>query len=478
MRFLEPKAGAVLGKYELLAPVAKGGMAQIWSARPVGSRGFRNVVAIKTIIKGQIDDRRLEQMFVQESIVATRVLHPNVVKTFEAGEHDGVLYMTMEWVDGEPLQVITAAARERGGLPLPISVYLVSQVLRGLHAAHELLDDDGQPMNVVHRDISPQNVMVTATGAVKLVDFGIAKTALQDDSLTEAGEIKGKFAYVSPEQVAGAALDRRSDVFATGVLLYMLTTGRHPFKGDSAAETVRNICGEAPALPPSQMREKYPVELERVLLKALEKRAERRFTTAEEMALALEAALPACAKPAFQKHVGDYVHELCGSRSTERRQQLRAAEERLERERNEGSSPMLAAISQGSLRALSIERMGSEIVIHAEADPSFDTLSLDIPERAKPSVLKRRLRQALWSSALLASGALVGIGARSLMPQAADARSHGASPVPSAVFEAGRVRPLGEPSHVPAQASGMRHSKRSTSTGVAPAPSGSTKPIQ
>ncbi len=175
----------------------------------MGSRGFRNVVAIKTILKGQLDDRRLEQMFLQEGAVAARVQHPNVVKTLEAGEHDGVLYLTMEWVDGEPLHVITAEAREHGGIPIPISVYLVSQVLRGLHAAHELVDDDGAPMNLVHRDISPQNVMVTSTGAVKLVDFGIAKTALHDNSLTEVGEIKGKFAYVSPEQVTGAALDRR-----------------------------------------------------------------------------------------------------------------------------------------------------------------------------------------------------------------------------------------------------------------------------
>jgi serine/threonine protein kinase len=474
VRFFEPKPGAVLGKYELLAPVAKGGMAQVWSARPVGSRGFRNVVAIKTILKGQLDDRRLEQMFLREGAVAARVQHPNVVKTFEAGEHDGVLYLTMEWVDGEPLHVITAEAREHGGIPIPISVYLVSQVLRGLHAAHDLVDDDGALMNLVHRDISPQNVMVTSTGAVKLVDFGIAKTAFHGDSLTEVGEIKGKFAYVSPEQVTGAALDRRSDVFAAGVLLYMLTTGRHPFKGENAAETVSKICSGVPALPPSRARVRFPPELERVLLKALEKQTEQRWATAEEMAVALEAAVPECSKPEFQKQVGDYVHQLCGSRSAERRQQLRIAEERLERERNEGSSPMLAAISQGSLRALSIERNGTEIVIHAEADASFDTLSLDIPERESTSPIKRRLRSALWSAVLLVSGALVGLGARSLMPRP-EAPGRSASPVPSAVFEAGRVRALNDPQ---GQASGIRHSNRSTSTGVSPAPSGSTKPIQ
>jgi len=472
VRFLEPKPGAVLGKYELLAPMARGGMAQVWSARPVGSRGFRNVVAIKTISKGQLDDRRLEQMFLQEGAVAPRVQHPNVVRTLEAGEHDGVLYLAMEWVDGEPLQAITAEARERGGIPIPISVHVVSQVLRGLHAAHEVVDEDGKPLGLVHRDISPQNVMVTSTGGVKLVDFGIAKTTLQDDSLTEAGEIKGKFAYVSPEQVAGAPLDRRSDVFAAGVLLYMLTTGQHPFKGENAAETVKRICSTTPALPPRKLTGDFPVELERVLQKALEKRADRRFATAEEMAAALDAAVPECSRPGYQKYVAGYVQELCGARSAKRRQELRAAEELLEREQGEGSSPVLAAISQGSLRALSIERMGSEIVIHAEADASFDTLSLGVAERIQP--VWRRVRTALWSAGLLVCGALVGLGARSLMPRSAEP-SGAASPVPTAVFEAGRVRELNE---APAQGAGMRQENRSTSTGASPAPSGSARPIQ
>ena len=231
MRRFDPEVGSKLGQYELLAPVGKGGMAQVWAARPHGARGLRHVVAIKTILCGQLDDARLEQMFLQEGAIAPRLQHPNLVKTLELGEHDGVLYLVMDWVDGEPLHVLSGDARDEGGLPLEISTYVLIQALRGLHAAHELCDEGGSPLGLVHRDLSPQNIMVTSEGEVKLVDFGIAKATALDSSLTDDGEIKGKYAYVSPEQVGGHGVDRRSDVFAAGVLLYMLTTGRHPFKG-------------------------------------------------------------------------------------------------------------------------------------------------------------------------------------------------------------------------------------------------------
>jgi serine/threonine-protein kinase len=450
VRRFDPEVGSKLGQYELLAPVGKGGMAQVWAARPHGARGLRHVVAIKTILCGQLDDARLEQMFLQEGAIAPRLQHPNLVKTRELGEHDGVLYLVMDWVDGEPLHVLSGDARDEGGLPLEISTYVLIQALRGLHAAHEVCDEGGSPLGLVHRDMSPQNIMVTSEGEVKLVDFGIAKATALDSSLTDAGEIKGKYAYVSPEQVGGHRVDRRSDVFAAGVLLYMLTTGRHPFRGQSAAETVKKICS-TPALLPSAASPDFPAELEAVLMRALEKSADARFANAEEMADALERALPACAAPGFRTRLAEYVKRLSGGRGSERRNTLRLAEERLERKHAEGSNPMLAALSKGSLRALSIDRVGSEIVIHAEADPSFDALSLGLTQDFQvPSRRARSLRSTAWGATLLCCGALVGLGARFAVAELATAAPARAaaieSPVPSVTLSIPERRKLELPS--------------------------------
>jgi serine/threonine protein kinase len=438
VRRFDPEVGSKLGQYELLAPVGKGGMAQVWAARPHGARGLRHVVAIKTILPGQLDDARLERMFLQEGAIAPRLQHPNLVKTRELGEHDGILYLVMDWVDGEPLHVLSGDARDEGGLPLEISTYVLIQALRGLHAAHELCDEGGALLGLVHRDMSPQNIMVTGEGEVKLVDFGIAKATALDASLTDAGEIKGKYAYVSPEQVGGQPVDRRSDVFAAGVLLYMLTTGRHPFRGQSAAETVKKICS-TPAVLPSAVSPEFPAELEAVLMRALEKSADARWVNAQEMADALERALPACAAPGFRQRLAEYVKRHSGNRGAERRNALRLAEERLERHRAEGSNAMLAALSKGSLRALSIDRVGSEIVIHAEADSGFDALSLGLSQDFQvPPRRARSLSSMARGAGLLCCGALAGLGARFAVAELAAAAPSRAtaveSPVPHATL--------------------------------------------
>jgi serine/threonine protein kinase len=342
------ESGKELGRYELLVPIAKGGMAQVWAARLLGSRGFTKLVAIKVIAAGGMDSTRLEQMFLEEASLAALIHHPNVVETLELGEHEGTLYLVMEWVEGESLHYVQHRAEERGGLPLTVALNLLGQACRGLHAAHELSGEDGRHLGIVHRDISPQNILVTYTGSAKIVDFGIAKATGRSSSLTEAGEIKGKVAYMSPEQVRGAPLDRRSDLFALGILLFSLTTGTHPFRGTNPAETVKRIvCGE-PVARPSELVPDYPKALEAVVMKALATEADDRWKSAEELLVALEEAMPKCFDSSATNQVRQYLHELLGDRARERRSALRLAQEAL----GIGKTPQTFS----SLLALSVDR--------------------------------------------------------------------------------------------------------------------------
>jgi eukaryotic-like serine/threonine-protein kinase len=343
-----PRAGITLGRYELLLPLAKGGMAEVWAARMRGTRNFQKLVAIKTILAGVIDNTRLEQMFLEEAQLASQIHHPNVVTTLDLGEHDGSLYLVMEWVDGEPLSSVMSAAAKCGGVPLDIGVNLIGQACKGLHAAHTLKDESGAMLGVVHRDVSPQNLLVTLSGTAKLVDFGIAKATSKVSSLTEAGEVKGKFAYMAPEQVRGDAVDCRTDLFALGIVLYSITTGKHPFRGTNPAETIRNICDEASPPRPSSIVPGYPRALERVVMKALQKAPDQRFEDANDMLRALEDAMPGPLEASFEANVAEYMHGLFDAKSTERRMSIRAAQEQADRERGDSTGG-----SAGTMRALS-----------------------------------------------------------------------------------------------------------------------------
>jgi len=329
-------------------------MAEVWAARLHGTRGFQKVVAIKTILPGAIDDARMEQMFLAEAELASKIHHPNVVGTIDLGEHDGTLYLVMEWVDGESLNVLMSKAASQGGVPLAIGVNLIGQACQGLFAAHNLRDDEGHLLGVVHRDVSPHNLLVTFTGTAKVVDFGIAK-ATSLASSTEVGEVKGKFAYMAPEQVRAQPVDARTDLFALGILLYQITTGKHPFRGENPGETLQNICAERGPTPPSAFLPDYPAELESVVLKALAKHPDDRFSTANEMLTALERAMPGPLEASFEVQVAEYLRQLFGARTTERRTALRVAQERVDQQRAESSS-QISLGSLGTLRAIAIDR--------------------------------------------------------------------------------------------------------------------------
>lgn len=351
---IDLRAGSTLGRYELLLPIAKGGMAQVWAARLRGSRGFQKVVAIKTVLPDVMDNTRMERMFLEEAQLASQIHHPNVVGTLELGEHEGTLYLVMEWVDGEPLNQVMAKAAGSGGLPLPIAVNLIGQACQGLYAAHELRDDAGALVGLVHRDVSPQNLLISFSGTAKLVDFGIAKATARSAGLTEAGEVKGKFAFMAPEQVRGHAVDARTDLFALGILLYSITTGKHPFRGAHPGETLQNICSDRAPTPPSAFLSDYPAALEAVVMKSLAKAPEQRFSSGNELLSALEDAMPGPLEASFEVEVSRYLKELFGARASERRAAIRVAQEQADRQRVEASSS-----SVGTLRAISIDRKDS-----------------------------------------------------------------------------------------------------------------------
>jgi serine/threonine-protein kinase len=394
-------------------------------------------VAIKTILAGAIDNTRMEQMFLEEAQLASQIHHPNVVGTLELGEEISALYLVMEWVDGESLSVVLAKAAESGGIPLPIAVNLIGQCCQGLYAAHNLRDESGNLLGLVHRDVSPQNLLVTFSGTAKLVDFGIAKATSKSSGLTEAGEIKGKFAYMAPEQVRGHAIDARTDLFALGILLYLLTTGKHPFRGEHPGATVQNICSEHGPTPPSAFLPDYPSALEEVVLKALAKAPDQRFASANEMLTALEDAMPGPLEASFDVQVADYLKRLFGARATERRAAIRMAQEHADRQRAESSS----SISVGTLRAIAVDpRSGSSL---PAGPPSLTLTSRDGSEPPPPP--KSRSKPIFAVAALLALIAL-GAGIRQLASDSGTmGQAAGSSPVP-----AESLSPTAEPAPVAA----------------------------
>jgi serine/threonine-protein kinase len=317
----------VLGRYELLVPIAAGGMAQVWAARMRGARQFQKIVAVKTMLPKLSEDEQFEQMFLDEASLASQIRHPNVVEILDLGEQHGVLYLVMEWIEGVPLNQLMKAAKKDGGVPTSVATRIALQAAAGLHAAHELTDERGALVGLVHRDVSPQNVLVTYDGVTKVVDFGVAKATALGGGATVAGQIKGKVGYMAPEQVKGEPLDRRVDVFAMGIVLYALTTGKHPFRRESEAATMYNICAPTPVMAPSKVVPEYPPELEPIVLKALAKDRNERFANCDELLRALDG-LPAHLRASSDADVARFVRGLFGERREESRRALDSAIER------------------------------------------------------------------------------------------------------------------------------------------------------
>ncbi|MDC3957932.1 serine/threonine protein kinase [Polyangium jinanense] len=318
------KPGVTLGRYEILMPVAQGGMAAVWAARMVGSRGFQKIVAIKTMLPGLSEDPEFEAMFLDEARLAARIRHPHVAEILDLGDENGVLYIVMEWINGESLFVINRNAKDQGGFPLPLLLRMLSSACAGLHAAHEMRDDDGRPLGLVHRDVNPANVMVSYDGIVKIVDFGVAKATASVTITRVPGMMKGKAHYMSPEQIRGERLDRRSDIFSLGILMYVMITGRHPFKATTDKQTMDNIVGTEP-VPVHELVPSVRPDLEAVVMRALAKRVEDRWTDCAEMQRALDQITNAIGAAVTDGDVSSFVSKLMGERSSQRRAELAAA---------------------------------------------------------------------------------------------------------------------------------------------------------
>jgi serine/threonine protein kinase/thioredoxin-like negative regulator of GroEL len=266
-------------------------MAAVWLARLHGAHGFEKLVAVKTILPEHASDLRFQQMFLDEARLASAIVHVNVGQILDLGEEQDVLFLVMEWIDGDALSKLHRAMERRNQtLPIGVILRIMADVCGGLHAAHELTDSNGQPLGVVHRDVSPHNILVTPQGVGKLIDFGIAKARDRLAGETNAGLIKGKIQYMAPEQALGKALDRRADVFAIGACLYFLLSNRPPYDGENQLATLHVLTSGRPPLP---LPNRVPAPVERVVMKALAFKKEDRFATAADLHRALEEAMRA-----------------------------------------------------------------------------------------------------------------------------------------------------------------------------------------
>ncbi len=298
------------GQYEILERIASGGMAELYKAKRTGVEGFQKIVAIKKILPHLADDEEFVTMFADEAKLAAQLNHPNIIHIYDLGKiQAGGYFIAMEYVDGRDLRAIQQAGRETGvPLPVPLAVYVASKVASALDYAHRRRDAEGQGLNIVHRDVSPQNILISYEGDIKLCDFGIAKAASKA-SKTQSGALKGKIQYMSPEQAWGKPIDRRSDLFSLGVVLHELLTGERLFRGDSDISVLEKV-RIAEVLPPSRANPEVPHNLDAVVLKALAREPDDRYANASDLLRDLDSVLYSYTPASGSADVAIYLHRL------------------------------------------------------------------------------------------------------------------------------------------------------------------------
>ncbi|HET9955167.1 MAG TPA: serine/threonine-protein kinase [Polyangiaceae bacterium] len=384
-----------LGRYELVQKLTSGGMADVFLAHQPGPFSAGKLLVIKHLRGGMVDDDEFVQMFADESRIAVRLSHPNVVQTYEAVVEGDDYYLVLEFLDGKPLhQLLNQVSRAR--MPLALHLWILRQVLSGLHYAHELLDFDGTPMSIVHRDVSPSNVFVTYEAGVKLLDFGIAKS-LGAMSATREGVIKGKLGYAAPEQCLCKPVDRRTDLYAVGVMLWEAIAGQKRPMGQTQASAYQARI-QGTELRIEQVVPSAPRELITITNRALEQRPEARFQSALEFGQALDHYLRGIGFENGQEYLRSFMHEQFGSEMEEMRRRI---EDHLGHSRAHKTQRALAA-DRAALSATSPESLSQPIPIH-ELSAEGSTLKPPLLESAAPVRLSARPRG--W--ALAAAGGAV-----------------------------------------------------------------------
>jgi serine/threonine-protein kinase len=278
--------GVVIDRYEILEHIADGGMGSVWLARIQGVHGFKKQVALKTIAPARTDEVEATTMLLEEARISSKLSHANVAQLLDVGENQGVVYLVFEWVDGKSLeQICRSHETKQERMPLPLLLRAIADAAAGLHAAHELTDESGTSLHLVHRDVTPSNVLVSDKGFAKVIDFGIAKARDRYRIATRTGMVRGTPLYISPEQACKEAVDRRSDVWSLGAVMYRCIAGAPPFRDQ------RSFAGflDDARIPP--LPEGTPPEVEEACYKALRLEARERYATAQAMREGIERAL-------------------------------------------------------------------------------------------------------------------------------------------------------------------------------------------
>lgn len=303
-----PEPGATLGRYKILSRITSGGMADVWLATATGASGFRKTIVLKTILPKLESDPELVRLLINEALVASRLNHPNIVQIFDLGEADGHHFIAMEHVAGRTLrQIIKAHRAKKEPIPMWFALETIASVCGALQYAHDFRDDSGEPQNLVHSDMSPENVMVSFAGTVKVLDFGLVRAA-HTKGLKQGGVVQGKHGYMAPECYEGGA-DRRADIFALGVMLYELLTGKRPFAGPSVLDVIWQVSNAKPVRP-STLIPGFPGMLEEILFAALSRDPKKRIGQAAELRQQLDGFLEANLGRRPSHALGDLVRSL------------------------------------------------------------------------------------------------------------------------------------------------------------------------
>lgn len=312
----------IVGRYALFDEIAAGGMATIHLGRLVGPVGFSRTVAIKTLHPQFAKDPEFVEMFLEEARLASRIQHPNVISTLDVATGEGEVFLVMEYVAGESLAKLVRSALKKGELmPVEIATSVLAGMLHGLHATHEAKNEQLEAMHIVHRDVSPQNVLVGLDGVARIFDFGVAKAAAMRSQVTSDGQMKGKLSYMSPEQLNSREVDRRTDVFAAGVVAWECLTGKRLFAGSDPGEVLAKVL-TLDIAPPIEVQSSIPRTLSDTVMRALERSPEQRWQTARDFAIELERSTPLAAAHV----VGDWVELNASDAVQDRRHRVESVE--------------------------------------------------------------------------------------------------------------------------------------------------------